>query len=91
MQPTVAFKLNDRVSIGAGVDITYLNVELKQRVDLYPQPLAATGLTFGQLNLVCPAAVCGTVKQGTDFADLTLKGHNYSAGLPPRAARKGER
>ncbi len=81
VQPTFAFKLTDKVSVGVGVDITYLNVELKQRVDLYPQPLGATGLTFGQLNLVCPAAVCGTVKQGTDFADLTLKGHNYGAGF----------
>jgi len=80
-QPTVAFKLNDRVSIGVGVDIAYLNVELEQRVDLYPQPLGSTGLTFGQLNAICPAAVCGTVPQGTDFADLTLKGHNYSAGF----------
>ena len=39
VQPTVAFKLNDKVSIGVGVDITYLNVELQQRVDLSPQPL----------------------------------------------------
>jgi long-chain fatty acid transport protein len=81
IQPTVAYKLSDKVSIGGGVDITYLNVELQQRVDLAPQPLGSTGLTFGQLNLICPAAVCGSVPQGTDFADLQLKGHNYSAGF----------
>jgi long-chain fatty acid transport protein len=85
VQPTVAFKLNDRVSIGAGVDITYLNVELKQRIDLAAQtllvhPVLGT-LTFAQLNAVCPAALCGTVKPGTDFADLTLKGHNYKTGF----------
>jgi long-chain fatty acid transport protein len=85
VQPTVAFKLNDKVSIGAGVDITYLNVELQQRVDLAAQtllvhPLLGT-LTFAQLNLVCPAAVCGTVKQGTDFANIQLKGTKYHAGF----------
>jgi long-chain fatty acid transport protein len=85
IQPTVAFKLSDKVSIGAGVDITYLNVELRQRVDLAPQtlvvhPILGT-LTFADLNKICPAALCGTVPVGTDFADLQLKGHNYSAGF----------
>ena len=85
IQPTVAFKINDKVSIGAGVDITYLNVELRQRVDLAAQtllvhPVLGT-LTFADLNKICPAAVCGTVPQGTDFADLQLKGHNYAAGF----------
>jgi long-chain fatty acid transport protein len=85
VQPTVAFKLNDKVSVGVGVDVTYLNVELKQRVDLAAQtllvhPVYGT-LTFAQLNLVCPAAVCGTVKAGTDFAEVMLKGHNYHAGF----------
>lgn len=84
VQPTVAFKLNDRVQVGVGVDITYLNVELRQRVDLASQvllvhPLLGT-LTFADLNKVCPAAACGTVTPGTDFADVQLKGHAYHAG-----------
>lgn len=84
VQPTVAFKLNDNVSVGAGIDITYLNVELRQRVDLASQtllvhPVFGT-LTFAQLNLICPAAVCGTVRAGTDFANINLKGHAYHAG-----------
>ena len=81
VQPTVSFKVNDKVSIGGGLDITHLNVELRQRADLATQPLGATGLTFGQLNLVCPAAVCGTVPAGTDFADIRLKGSTYSVGF----------
>lgn len=81
VQPTVAFKVNDNVSVGGGVDITYVNVELRQRVDLSVQPLGTTGLTFAQLNLVCPAAVCGTVPAGTDFADVRLKGHRWHAGF----------
>jgi long-chain fatty acid transport protein len=81
IQPTVSFKLNDNVSIGGGLDITYLNVELRQRADLSTQPLGTTGLTFGQLNLVCPAAVCGSVPAGTDFADVQLKGNTYSVGF----------
>ena len=80
-QPTVAVKLNDKVSVGAGLDIVYLNVELRQRADLSSQALGTTGLTFGQLNLVCPAAVCGTVPRGTDFADVRLKGNTISVGF----------
>jgi long-chain fatty acid transport protein len=81
VQPTLSFKVNDNVSIGGGLDITHLSVELRQRVDLYTQPLGATGLTFGQLNLVCPAGVCGTVNPGTDFADVRLEGSTYSVGF----------
>jgi len=86
IQPTVSFKLNDNVSVGAGLDVTYLNVELRQRVDLSTQPLGTTGLTFAQLNLACgaaglPASACGTVNAGTDFADVRLKGNTYSVGF----------
>jgi long-chain fatty acid transport protein len=90
IQPTLAFKLNDKLSLGVGVDITRLNVELRQRVDLASQtllvhPVLGT-LTFAQLGTVCaaagiPPAACGTVKPGTDFADLQLKGNNYSTGF----------
>ena len=80
VQPTLAVKLNENVSVGVGVDVTYLNVELRQRADLSTQALAA-GLTFAQLNAVCPAATCGTVKPGTDFADVRLKGNTFSVGF----------
>jgi long-chain fatty acid transport protein len=80
IQPTVSYKVNDKVSIGGGIDITYLNVELRQRVDLSVQPLGTTGLTFAQLNLVCPESVCGTVPYGTDFADVKLSGNSWHAG-----------
>ena len=69
IQPTFAVKLNDKVSIGVGVDITYLNVELRQRVDLSTQ-LLPTGATFAALG----------VTAGTDFADVQLKGNTWHAG-----------
>jgi long-chain fatty acid transport protein len=80
VQPTFAVKVNDKFSIGFGIDATYLKVELKQRLDLSTQPLGTTGLTFGQLNLICPATVCGTVPFATDFADLQLKGDTWNYG-----------
>ncbi len=65
IQPTLAVKLNEKISVGAGVDATYLNVELRQRVDLSTQPLPALagippGATFALLG----------VKTGTDFANI---------------------
>lgn len=81
VQPTVAVKLNENVSVGGGVDITYLNVELNQRADLATQTLSGP-YTFAQLHLLCPVpGACGTVTPGTDFADIKLKGHAYHAGF----------
>ncbi len=75
LQPTLAVKLSDKLSVGAGLDVTYLNVQLRQRVDLSTQPLPAglpvpPGSTFALLG----------VKAGTDFADLNLKGHAWHTG-----------
>jgi long-chain fatty acid transport protein len=75
IQPTLAVKLNNKVSVGGGVDIAYLNVQLRQRVDLSTQLLPSLpgippGSTFALLG----------VKAGTDFADVNLEGHTWHAG-----------
>jgi long-chain fatty acid transport protein len=71
MQPTVAARLNDRVAVGVGVDIVYLKVQLRQRIDLSTQKLTGTPYTFAQYFGV-PA--------GTDFADVDLEGHDWNVG-----------
>ncbi len=71
-QPTVAYNLNDRVAIGAGLDLTRVEVELRQRADLSRVALpGGGGTTFGHLG----------VPAGTDFADVSLAGHGWSAGF----------
>jgi long-chain fatty acid transport protein len=70
VQPTLAIKFNDRVSVGVGADITYLNVELRQRVDLSSQTLVP-GTTFAAFGVL----------PGTDFADVQLKGHAWNPGF----------
>jgi long-chain fatty acid transport protein len=69
VQPTVSFKVNGRMSLGFGVDITHTSVELRQRVDLSSQPFGPG--TFGSVLGVLP---------GTDFADLDLQGSAWHAG-----------
>ena len=70
IQPTFSAKLSDKLSVGIGVDLTYLNVELRQRVDLSTQLLTSTGPTFVAVGI--PA--------NTDFADVQLKGNALHAG-----------
>ncbi len=75
IQPTLAVKLSQKISVGAGVDVAYLTVELRQRLDLSVQPLPALpgippGATFALLG----------VKTGTDFANIDLKGNTWNAG-----------
>jgi long-chain fatty acid transport protein len=70
-QPTAAFKLSDRVSVGVGIDITYSNVELRRRLDLAPVPLpGGSGATFQLLG----------VPPGTDFGDVRLTGSGHGFG-----------
>jgi long-chain fatty acid transport protein len=75
IQPTLAVKLNQKISVGAGLNLTYLKVDLRQRVDLSTQALPSipgvpSGATFALLG----------VKTGTDFADIELKGKTWNAG-----------
>jgi long-chain fatty acid transport protein len=77
VQPTFAARLNDRVSVGAGIDIVRLHVQLRQRLDLAAQPLPQfpgvplpPNSTFALLG----------VRPGADFADINLEGDAWSFG-----------
>lgn len=68
VQPTVAYRLSDAVSIGGGPTIVIGSVELNQRLDLSRQPVPQQfglppGSTFGQLG----------VPFHTGFADAGLE------------------
>lgn len=67
VQPTIAYKINDRVAIGGGPDLVFTSLELHQRVDLATQELAP-GITFAQLG----------VPLGTDFANFKISGTDFS-------------
>ena len=68
-QPTLAAKLHDRVKVGAGLDVTFLSLKLRQRLDL-SQQRASPAVTFGQLG----------IPFGTDFADADLGGESVDFG-----------
>lgn len=74
LQPTLAFRLNDRIGIGAGVDVSHLHVQLNQHADLSTVPLPAPappGATFANLG----------IPTGTDFADAELTGGGWNLGF----------
>ena len=70
IQPTFAYKFNDAVSIGIGLDVAENMVELNQRLDLSTQQLAP-GITFAQIG----------VPKFTDFADFNIKGDTRTFGF----------
>lgn len=69
VQPTFAWRPNEMLAIGAGLDITYNRLELKQRLDLSTQQLAP-GVSFAAIG----------VPRFTDFADFKIKGHKLTVG-----------
>ena len=75
VQPTFAARVNDKVSVGAGIDIVRLHVQLRQRLDLSTQPLPA----FPGVPPNSTFALLG-VRPGTDFGDLNLEGDAWSLG-----------
>jgi long-chain fatty acid transport protein len=67
VQPTIAYQVNDWLSLGLGVAYIHSTVELHQRVDLSLQPLPTNpflpaGTTFSAIG----------IPNFTDFADATL-------------------
>lgn len=67
-QPTIARRVNNWLSVGAGFDYIRASVDLKQRLDLSSQNTTTPGITFGNLG----------IPLGTDFADAHLSGKSYS-------------
>lgn len=55
IQPTVAYQVLDRISVGAGLDIVFSSVELNQHQDLSQQAVPSDqvppGTTFGELGI----------------------------------------
>ncbi len=83
VQPTLAYRINDMVAVGAGFDFVIGSLELNQRLDLSVQPAPApapAGTRLGQLG----------VPFHTDFASAELKatgatgfGGNFGVWVTP--------
>jgi long-chain fatty acid transport protein len=88
VQPTIAAKLGEYIKVGAGLDINFFSVELRQHLDLAGVELPAgtpgvpPGATFGTLG----------IPPQTDFADAKLSGSatgfGYHAGIIIKATDK---
>jgi long-chain fatty acid transport protein len=81
VQPTAAFKLGPRASIGAGLDVSFVKVHLRQRLELSSQIASPPFTTFGNLG----------IPYGTEFGDVNLQGSGhgigYHVGLQVEAVR----
>lgn len=66
IQPTVAYRLNDMLAVGAGFDFVIGSIDLNQRLDLSEYNVPGASESFGQLG----------IPPGTDFAN----GHLYASG-----------
>lgn len=70
LQPTLATHLLPLVSIGAGLDVSFVSVQLRQRLELSSQVAAPPSITFGNLG----------IPYGTEFADVNLHGSGNGVG-----------
>ncbi len=64
VQPTVAYRITQKLVVGGGVDFVFGSFELNQRLDLSETAVGTTGTLFSQLG----------IPFHTDFADVQLKG-----------------
>jgi long-chain fatty acid transport protein len=72
IQPTIAYQaVRRRLALGAGLDIVRGAIEIHQRRDLATTLIPGTDITFAALG----------VPLGTDFADLALKAHDWTASF----------
>ena len=73
VQPTFAVKVASTLQFGAGLDLSWEKVNLRQRADLWAAqvPGAPAGVTFGSLGFA----------HNTDFADVNLEGNGTGVGF----------
>lgn len=85
INPTLAYRINDLVSVGAGVSLQYIDAELTQAVDqgslcrpaLMAPPPAGLGLDFAAADAACNSM--GLTPQGND-AKAKVEGDNWAGG-----------
>ena len=70
VQPTAAIRLTDKVSFGAGLDVSIVHVQLRQRLELSSQIASPPFVTFGNLG----------IPYGTEFGDVNLEGSGTGIG-----------
>ena len=70
VQPTAALKLGPKASIGAGLDVSFVKVHLRQRLELSSQIASPPFTTFGNLG----------IPYGTEFGDVNLQGSGHGIG-----------
>src|SRR3989475_7197397 len=74
IQPTLAYQVTPRLSLGGGLDIVLGKVELNQRLDLADAPVPLPGLPlgtrFGQFGIA----------PGTDFVNVHLEATKTTVG-----------
>ena len=70
IQPTAAIRLTDKISFGAGLDVSIVHVQLRQRLELSSQIAAPPFVTFGNLG----------IPYGTEFGDVNLEGSGNGIG-----------
>lgn len=90
LQPTVAYKVNDLLSLGAGFDFVIGSVELNQMLDLSENPAPAPappGTTLGQLGVPWHTQFANTQIKATgatgiggNFGVLVTPGEGVSIG-----------
>ena len=83
--PTLAYKVNSLVSVGAGLSLQYVDAKLTQAIDqgslcrpaLMAPPPAGLGLDFAAADATCNGL--GLTPQGND-ARARVKGNNWGMG-----------
>ena len=70
-QPNVAFRINDKWSVGGGPIIAHSSLELKQALDLSTVETTTPGVTFGMLGIA----------RGTEFGRVSATGSAWSYGF----------
>jgi long-chain fatty acid transport protein len=83
--PSLAYKVNNLISVGAGVSLQYMDAKLTQAIDqgslcrpaLMAPPPAGLGLDFAAADASCTSL--GLTSQGND-ARAQVKGNNWGMG-----------
>jgi long-chain fatty acid transport protein len=81
INPSIAYRLSDRISLGAGIDAQYIKAELTRAIDFGTLCVSQFGQRLGSAAAGAAACASGGIRPGARDGTVKIEGTDWSYGF----------